>query len=198
MKRLWLCLVAMLALASCINVEDFSVYWDKGVIDPTLAGTWKKVAPPGENPSNIPGPDVWRFTRDAGSYAVQFIEPIDPKATPDEIERLKADNEHRFSARTLAVGKSRFLMLRDPSGKGMAAAERYEVQRGTLRMYTPTEAGLEFLTTKHSTAKNIKANSDGARFVAIHTFDDEVFQILSEMADNSAYWFPILEYKQVR
>jgi hypothetical protein len=61
-----------------------------------------------------------------------------------------------------------------------------------------TEAGLEFLTAKHSTAKNINVKTDGATYIAIHTFDDEVFQILSEMTDSSAYWFPIFEYKQVR
>ena len=39
MKKLCLCVAATLAMVSCIPVDDFGTYWDKGVVDPALEGT---------------------------------------------------------------------------------------------------------------------------------------------------------------
>lgn len=198
MKRLWPCLAAVIVHASCTGVEDFGVYWDKGIVDPALAGSWKKVGLPGRDSNGVPGPDMLRFTRSGSSYAFQAINPIDQTEAPEDIERQKADNEARLSARTLPIGRHKLLMVRDAAGQGKDAIERYEVQRGTFREYIMNNgAGVEFLATKHPTAKNIRKNTGEGEYVEIDKFDDEVFQILSEIADNPAYWILSCEYKRV-
>src|SRR5262245_30884617 len=126
MKRFVLSLVALLAFSACTPVEDFGVYWDKGLVDPALAGSWKKLGLPGANPSDIPGPDRWRFTRDGSVYALRAINPIDPTAAPEEIAQQKADNERATSARSLRIGKHMFLMQTFP-GEREGQIERYEV-----------------------------------------------------------------------
>ncbi len=202
MKRLWPCLVAILVLSSCTGVEDFGLYWDKGFIDPALEGSWKKLGLPGADPNDIPGADLWRFTRNGSSYSLYGIDPIDQTAAADVIEQQKADNDRPLSARTLRIGKHMFLMQRDPGGdpggQGDGTIERYEVQRGTLREYwMDNGAVLDFLTAKHPTAKNIKRNVGEGEYVVIDTFDDEVFRVLAEIADNPAYWFLKCQYKKV-
>ncbi len=57
---------------------------------------------------------------------------------------------------------------------------------------------VDFLQSKHPTAKNIRKNIAEGTYVEIGTFDDEVFQVLSEIADNPAYWILISRYKKVR
>jgi hypothetical protein len=198
MKRLWPCLVAVLALSSCTSVEDFGLYWDKGFIDPALQGSWKKLVLPGQDPDEIPGPDLLRFTRNGSSYSLRGINPIDQTAEPDIIEQQKAVNDQLMSARTLRIGKHLFLMQRDPGGQGDGLIHRYDVQRGTLREYWMNNgAAVDFLEAKHPTAKNIKRNVGEGEYVVIDTFDDEVFGVLSEIADNPAYWLPSCQYKKV-
>ena len=198
MKRLWPCLAAILALSSCTGVEDFGLYWDKGFIDPALQGSWKKLGLPGQNSNDIPGPDLWRFTRNGSSYSLQGINPIDQTADPDVIEQQQAENDRPMSARTLRIGKHLFLIQRDPGGQGTGSIQRYDVQRGMLREYWMNNgAAVDFLEAKHPTAKNIKRNVGEGEYVVIDTFDDEVFRVLSEIADDPAYWFLSCQYKKV-
>jgi hypothetical protein len=197
MKRFWPCLLAVVVLASCTEVEDFGAYWAKGFIDPALEGSWKKQGLPGQDPHDIPGPDLWRFTRDGSVYSVNAINPIDPTAEPGVLAQQKADNEGALNARTLRIGKHMFLMQLHPvERKGLI--ERYEVRRGTLQeYYMDNGAVLEFLKAKHPTARNIKRNVGEGEYVVIDTFDDEVFQVLSEIADNPAYWILTCRYQKV-
>jgi hypothetical protein len=198
MKRLWPCLVAILALSSCTEVEDFGLYWNKGFIDPALGGSWKKLVLPGQDPHEIPGPDLLRFTRNGSSYSLQGINPIDQTAEPDVIEQQQAENDRPMSARTLRIGKHLFLMQRDPGGQGQGLIQRYDVQRGMLQEYWMNNgAAVDFLEAKHPTAKNIKRNVGEGEYVVIDTFDDEVFGVLSEIADNPAYWYLNCQYKKV-
>lgn len=197
MKRLVPCFVAILALSSCTPVENLGAYWDKAFLDPALEGTWKKLGLPGRDPNSIPGADEWRFTKEGGSYSAQAINPIDQTAAPDVIKQRRADNERRLSARTLRIGQHLFLVLRNPEGEE-GAIVRYEVQRGMLLEYwMDNGATVDFLEAKHPTARNIRKNVGEGRFAVIHTFDDEVFRILSEIADKPSYWILNCQYKKV-
>lgn len=198
MKRSWPCLVAVLVLSSCISVDDFGAYWDKGFVDPALEGTWEKVDPPGEDIKHIPGPRTWRFTRNGSSYAAYAIHAIDPTDDPEIIAQKRAVNDRYLNARSLRIGKHLFLMQRDPGGQPPGLIQRYEIQGTTLREYwIDNDAALNLLNAKHPAAKNIRKNptSEG-EFVVIGTFDDEVFQVLSEMVDNPTYWRLNCEYKK--
>jgi hypothetical protein len=193
-------MVAAVVQLACTPVDDFGQYWDKGFVDAALEGSWKKVAQPGVNPNDVPGADVLRFTRNGTSYSFQGINPIDPTLEPDVIAQIKAANEERLSARTLRIGKSLFLMERDPAGTGKndGVMVRYEVRRGRLREYWINNGdAVDFLKAKHPSAKNIRKNDAEGNYVVIKSFDDEVFQVLSEIAENPNYWFLICEYKKV-
>jgi len=200
MKRFWLCMIAVVLQVSCTPVEDFGQYWDKGFVDPALEGSWKKLARSGENPDDVCGADLLRFTRNGASYALQAINPINPTLEPHEIAQMTADNEQRLSARSLRIGKATILMERDPAGleKSASIMVRYEVKRGRLQEYWISNGdAVEFLETKYPSAKNIKKNTGEGEYVVIKTFDDEVFRVLSEIASNPTYWFLNCEYKKV-
>ena len=65
MKRLWLCVAGSLALTSCVFVNDFGTYWDKGFVDPALEGSWIRRSCAGVD--SVFGPDEWRFTKNGAS-----------------------------------------------------------------------------------------------------------------------------------
>jgi hypothetical protein len=197
MNRLCLTICAVLVMSSCTPVEDFGLYWDKGFLDPALAGSWKKVGPAGEDSDSVPCLNRWRFTRSGTNYSAQSINPIDQAADPQEIAEQKAENERALSVRTLRIGKSLFLMQSDPADQGKGAIVRYEVRRGVLNEYwIDNGASVDFVQAKYPTAKNIKATYSPS-YVAIGTFDDEVFRALSEIADNPTYWVLTCSYKKV-
>jgi hypothetical protein len=197
MKRLWLCIVCSMVLASCISVDDFGAYWDKGVVDPALEGSWKKLGLPGEDRDSIPGPDELRFTKNGASYSIQAINPIDPASEPDLAAEMKRDNEHVMSARTLRIGRQRLLMERDAVSPGDGILTRYEVRGGTLNEYwLDNDAAVDFLEQRHPGARNIRRNTGEGRYVEIATFDDEVFRILSEFVDDPAHWILICQYRR--
>lgn len=106
MRRVILAVLTTLLVSSCTTVESFGAYWDKGILDPALEGTWKKVGLPGENTKSIPGPDTLRFTRDGTAYRLQALNPIDPAASLDVRAQQQADNDSRSAVRTLRVGKA--------------------------------------------------------------------------------------------
>lgn len=82
--------------------------------------------------------------------------------------------------------------------QGKGAIERYDARRGTLQEYFMNNgAAVDFLKAKRPTAKNITRNVGEGEYVVIDTCDDEVFQVLSEIADNPAYWLLNCRYKKV-
>jgi len=192
-----LTICAVLVMSSCTPVDDFGLYWDKGFVDPALEGSWKKIRPAGEDPDAVLGPDLWRFTRSGATYSLQGINPVDETAGPNINAQQEADNEATI-VRTLRIGKSLFMMQRDPASPE-GTIVRYEVRRGVLNEYSiENGAGVAFVNAKYPTAKNITQNTGEGEYVVIGTFDDEVFRALSEIADNPRYWFIIRSYKKVR
>jgi hypothetical protein len=192
-------LVAVLVLTSCTPVEDFGPYWNKGFVDPALAGSWKKIGRPGQEINSVPGPDVLRFTQDASSYLAYAINPIDFTKPADVIEQQRVVNAQAVSARTLQIGKHRFLMHREPRGNANGYLVRYDIHDGTLDEYwIENGIALDFLLSKHPTAKNIKKNVAEGDYVVIGTFDDEVFRVMSEIADNPSYWRLNCQYRKVQ
>ena len=146
MKRLWPCLVAILALSSCTRSKTSVCTGIRASSILRSRDRGRSSCCPDRIRTSIPGPDVLRFTRNGSSYSLQGINPIDQTAEPDIIEQQKADNDQPMSARTLRIGKHLFLMQRDPGGQGTGLIERYDVQRGTLQEYwMDNGAAVEFL-----------------------------------------------------
>jgi len=187
MKRFLLLVLTTVVMSACTPVDDFGAYWDKGAIDPGLEGSWKKVGLPGQNRDSVPGADMLRFAHDGGSYAVQGI-----NAGPS-----RQENAARLTARSLRIGHGRFLMAR-PAGRPEGLIQRYEIEGNLLKEYAAVNGwAVEFLEAKHPEATNITRNSGEGKYLIIKQFDDEAFQILSEIADNPDYWELACIYKRV-
>lgn len=198
MPRVILAVLAALALSSCTSVDSFGAYWDKGIVDPALEGTWKKVGLPGEDIDRIPGADTRRFVRDGTAYLAQELNPIDPAAPPDVRARQQADNDLRSAVRTLRIGNALLMMVRYSGGQGQGLITRYEIHGTTLREYwIENSRAVAFLAINHQEARNIRRNVGEGSYVVIGTFDDEAFQVLSEMAATPAYWRLNCEYQKL-
>ena len=198
MKRQILPVVAFLVLTSCTPVGDFGAYWDKGVVDPALEGRWQKIGLPGEPIDSIPGADQLLFVKNGQSYSWQGINPIVSTLSADQAERRKKDNDARLDVRTLKIGNRVFIMSRGPAGTQTGVLERYEIQGDLLLEYTiDNGTAVDLLEAKYPTARNIHESKSGG-YVVIDTFDDEVFQILSGMANDAAmYWHLECRYQKV-
>lgn len=198
MKRVILAVVAACTVSSCTTVDNFGAYWDKGIVDPALEGTWKKVGLPGENIDSIPGADTRRFTRDGTAYLAQELNPIDPAAPLDLRARQQADDDRQSAVRTLRIGNTLLMMVRSPDGKGRGMITRYDIHGTTLREYwIENSRALAFLAMRPVEAKNIRRNVGEGAYVVIGTFDDEVFQVLSEWSANPRYWRLNCEYQKM-
>jgi hypothetical protein len=188
MKKHFLPVLAFLLLSSCTPVDDFAAYWDKGVVDPALEGRWKKIGIPGQDLDSTPGADQLLFVKDGPSYSWQMINPLDSTLPADVAAQRKKDNDGRWALRTLKIGNHLFFAIRG-SEKPDGMMIRYETKGDLLLEYVMENGGaVGFLEAKHPTAKNIGRNTGEGRYVVIKTFDDEVFQILSEISDDAAFW----------
>jgi len=190
----------LLISTSCTEVKDFGEYWQRGVVDSSLSGTWQKIGLPDEPIGSTPGADVLVFTNDnRGSYSLQSINPISPNLPPDVAAQTEQDNQVRLAARTLKVGAVTFLMVRPRDGDaGDGMIERYEVKGTTLLEYRLNNAAaLDLLETEYPEAENIRKNLGEGRYVVIDTFDDEVFRVLSRIAGDPEYWEPACQYQKM-
>jgi hypothetical protein len=163
-------------------VDDFGAYWDKGVVDPALEGSWKRIDAPGEAPNTEVCGEGWNFRRTGSAYSMYtFNEPSNAAST----------------SRTLRVGSRRLLMNRNRAPEPDGLITGYEIRNRTLSQYWfDNVAVVEFLEAKHPGAANIgKAPGEG-QFVLIKRLDDEVFRILSEIARSPDYWILICQYRK--
>ena len=193
MKRLFWPILAVLLSVSCIDVEDFAGYWDKGVRDPALEGQWKKLGMPGEEIGSIPGADTLLFVSADRSYSMRMINPVDPSTPPVQAARRKLDNEKSFTVRSLKVGRHSVLMM--PSVQSRGFIVRYEVEGTILREYVLNN-GDAFEERLEGATNFVEEHGTGTRAVIKH-FDDEVFRILSGIADDPSFWSLVCEYKKV-
>ena len=194
--RILVPVVALAILAACTEVMDFGTYWNRGTVDPALAGRWKKIALPGEPiDDSIPASDLVVFTKSGTFYSLQMINPVDPSLDPEaRAERVKYNNE-RDEAKTLRIRNRNLLMVRDDSGSG--AIVRYEIKGNLLEEWIldPVAAD-EWLEAKHPKVAGIDRNSDMGSFVTIKKLDDEVFGILTEALNDQSLWILICRYRK--
>lgn len=189
---------ALLILAACTEVVDFGVSWNRGTLDPALAGSWKKIGLPGEPINSTLGSDLLVFTRAGTSYSLQAINPVDdPTLDPDErAERVK-DNDVRFDAKTLRLGGRNLLMVRAGDGSGQGTIERYEIKGDVLEeWWLYPAAAEEWLEAKHPNVSGITRHTDMGSFVTIEKLDDEVVGILGETLNDPSLWILACQYRK--
>lgn len=183
MKK-FLVALALLCLTSCIPVDDFGTYWDKGTVDSALVGTWTGVRhKDGIGPAHI--------AVVKGVYRITSLAKKDAKDKP-------------LYARTLTAGRYTFFMASsDTGGKTERDLVRYTLKDGRLTEYSlevrPVEAWLKW---RHPQAKNLEAVSCKPKClyeqVKIRTLTADVVNILSEIPDTKEYWQPMEEWRKVK
>ena len=181
MKKILLCLT-VLFLSSCIPVEDFGIYWDKGIIDPALLGKWKGEANNG-----------YHMINKGGTYQIDSL---------DKEDRKEKDYSP-IAARTLKVGSYTFLMTFIKEGdEKETVLIRYKKKGDIIQQYSLKSRKMDtFLEKNYSKAKNIKKFKCKGRCwynpgVRIEKFDNEVYKILSEIPDTKKFW--ILDERYLR
>ena len=175
MKRFF-ALLAILLLASCIDVDDFGTYWAKTSLDPAAKGNWTKIPVAGEDPSEA---------------NVKCSVTEKDKAYESRCDdNGKADSEPDYPVKTLDVSPYHFFAVGNHDGKPGGHLFKYAIKDDKLTLYTPkAEAILGLIQKNHPNASNImKDQVLSSPVLKIKTFDDEVFKILSEIPDNETYW----------
>jgi len=179
MKKFLLCLT-VLFLSSCIPVEDFGTYWDKGIVDSALLGKWK-----GEfgNEYNV-----------AEKGCAYQIDSLD-----EEIRKDK--NYVPIAAKTINVGSYTFLMAFLERKKKATVLIRYKKEDDIIQQYSLKYGKMSaFIEEKYFKVKNIKKDNkcgEKCRYasgIRIRKLDKKVYKILSEIPDTRDFWIPDEKY----
>jgi hypothetical protein len=122
-----------------------------------------------------------------------MINPLDASTPPAEAARQKLDNEQIFTVRSQKVGRHSVLMM--PSVQSRGSILRYEIEGTILREYALNN-GEAFEQRIDGATNFVEEHGTGTRAVIKYS-DDEVFRILSGIADDPSYWNLVCEYKKV-
>ncbi len=185
MKK-WLLVFVSLVLASCIEVEDPGVYWDKGVVDKELAGKWAPLGDQGEI-SEI------HIVAKGNVMAVEEY---------SDGEKITEDDEPGQSPiRTLHAGPYRFIMEKEDKDISVVMF-RYEITNDSLVLYRDNPEAIEaFLKKNFPANKDIVIQNYGeglnGNYTHITFFSDEVFRILSQIPNNETYWKESGKYEKI-
>lgn len=188
-RSFFLCL-AVLFLSSCIPVDDFGVYWNKGTVNTKVLGKWQKM-------ERHKKAEYVRITDEGGRYRIDTL---------DKKERMQKDYSP-ILAKTLTAGKYTFFMAIDKkSGASHFTPEglvRYEIHRGVLTQYNLVDRRMgKFLADHFPHARNITAPKcrDHCVYdsVKIRKLDAEVVRILAAIPDTKEFWTVSERWKWVR
>jgi hypothetical protein len=150
--------ILSLCLLSCIYVEDIGYYWDKGIIDQAIAGSWK----------SSDSDDCSSFIVSGDSYQV--------------IEKGKKENS---LYRTLLLGDNKFLMVKDAKGKYLLI--KYQISDNNFTTYTPDEAKKEGFLRDYPDS-NIIISDEKFSTATIKHLDEKTAELLQKIAGDETYW----------
>ena len=167
MTRRWPSLVIAGLLASCISVDDFGAYWDKGFVDPALTGTWQKADSP------VAEPDAVAAQR------------LDLHATGRELRGPRDEPRCAGKSRHASVHRA----LPQNRRRGVSDAPRSRQQEPgrdrRVRGPGPDVAGVRLETVA------------ATRLGKIATLDDDTARALSQAIDDPGSWHVQIEYKKL-
>lgn len=123
--------IACIALASCINVKDFGIYWEKGIVDTQLVGAWQ--------PETDVSSDCIMFTQEKNYLRFTTEDRIEP------------------SVRTLPIGRHSFMMMLRGGKSG--ELYKYSINKGALEMYQLNKDKKDEFLQKYATP-NIVIDDD--------------------------------------
>ncbi|MEZ0222955.1 MAG: hypothetical protein ACAH83_00245 [Alphaproteobacteria bacterium] len=184
-----LCL-AVLFLSSCIPVDDFGTYWNKGTVNAAVTGKWQKI-------ERRKKAEFVRITDEGGRYRIDTL---------DKKERGQKDYSPIF-AKTLTAGKYTFFMaMSKKSGAAHFSPEglvRYDIHHGVLTEYNLVDRRVgKFLADKFPHARNITAPKCRENCVydsvKIRKLDAEVVKVLAAIPDTGEFWTVTEKWKRVK
>jgi hypothetical protein len=186
MKKIAFCM-ALLLLCSCIPVEDFGAYWDKGMIDAALIGKWDEM--PAETAAKDNGKKLGavQVADNGGTYRIDSLDK----------EECRKKDYAPLAARTLKTAGYTFLMALDEGADKKAQPSgdliRYKIEGDLFRQYSLNAGKMDArLKEKYPGAKNIGLPPCAGKCLLndlrILTLDDETFKILSEVPDTPDFW----------
>lgn len=202
----WLLVVAAvlfcLRSVSCIPVEDLGEYWVKGVIDPKLEGHWRKMG------VKYRSQDQYVSFEKAGTH-YHFRQ-----TDADELHWPKGVKEPATQARSLVVGRHRFLMLRyimpaapassqpakqkeaDVGQRMQCALLRYAIEGGKLVSYALDEKALADAIEKGRISGRVDKNDPVGSVIS--KLDDKTVRSLAALADGPENWRVMARYTRVK
>lgn len=157
--KYFLVLPFLCILASCIYVKDVGPYWENGIIDESLKGSWV---------SDDDKKDCSTFSLEDNSYRVT--------------ENGKKDNS---SYRTLLLGDNKFLIIRDPYFKYMLI--KYTVSDDTFTTYMPDETKKEDFLRDYPDSGVVLSEGDYPT-ATISVLNEKSVEMLQKIADDESYW----------
>lgn len=174
MKKLLI--LTVLFLSSCIWVDDFGEYWDKGIVDPALEGRWAL------DDGRVPlekQESSFRFTKRDKEYR---FEAIGKKVTDDStitVRSIHGKNYHFMMSRKEQDGQ--------PNAQGLV---RYAVKKDALLIYEPhTAYVMEWVKEKHPNSTVLKESGSGhTGFVSLPKMNEEALKLLDKVPDDEKYW----------
>jgi hypothetical protein len=165
-------LVAVFLLSSCIPIEDFGVYWDRGIVDSSLLGRWEHTGK---------DQDKYQVTDHQGTYYLDAFENGNKRPQDD------------LSARTLHIGNYVFLMVKVRISSTAIGLARYEVEDRKLKLYVLSKDKMRIFLKKYPGVKNIKVSSGTTNSifdtgVTVKKLDEAVHKIISDIPDTKEFW----------
>lgn len=182
--------LSIILLTSCIPVDDFGVYWNKGTVDANVTGKWEKM-------ERHKKAEYVRITDEGGRYRIDTL---------DKKERAAKDYSP-ILARTLTAGKYTFFMAMDKKhGAAHFTPEglvRYEIHHGVLTEYNLVDRRMgKFLSDEFPHARNITAPKCRENCVydsvKIRKLDAEVVEILAAIPDTKEFWTVSERWRRVK
>lgn len=182
MKKLLI--LAVLFLSSCIWVDDFGEYWDKGEVDAALEGKWmleeaKQLAQKQNN-------SYFRFEKRSKEYRFEAIGKNVKDDATVSVRSVHAKHYHFMMARKEKSGQM--------TTQGLV---RYAVKGDVMTIYEPhTVYVMEWVKKNRpkSTAFKDGGSAKGG-FVSIATLTPEALSVLDAVPDDERYWKSITLHK---
>ena len=125
----------------------------------------------------------------ARGYGIGNTIHLSVKADAYEMAVRAADGKRPdasfYPVKTLDVGRYHFLLNRRTKG----IMERYAISGRTRLVCEQFGPGMvEFLPAPYPDARSVQRNKAEGEYLVIDTFDDEAFEILSNIPDQEKYW----------
>lgn len=160
-------LLLPLLLTACIQVKDLGPFWDSGVIDPTIEGTWTSMERGGAK---------MVFTVKGRSYLMTYVSE-------------EAETEPKF-VRTLKIGENNFLMVKEHMDDIKGTLIAYAVANNQMALFAPHREKKELFLETYPNNPFVVSRT----MMTIPVLNKESYDMLAILASDPKWWQEIKRY----